>query len=250
MKTLLYKIYGIYAALLFIILAFTMVAPVLLFWPNMRQRLRWAYLWARLYFFLVGIRLDIQGLNNLPKETSIITLNHVSNIDGPLIKAILPSRYSFVAKRELAEIPIISRGLRNIGTVFVERADPSRGRKDSNFIIQTMRNKKSLIIFPEGGFSYSAGIKPFKKGGFIAAVRTKSPVVPGVIIGAREICPPDSIWLKPGLLTIKFFPAIHPCNDDGNAVDRLLTEVRSVMVNAQPECQPVNAYDEPNPPLK
>lgn len=248
MQNLLYKIYGVFAGLLFAIMAFGLVAPVLLLWPIKEHRITWGYAVARLFFFIVRIKLNIEGLEHLPKQTSLVTFNHVSNIDGPLVKAILPSRYSFVAKRELANIPLVGRALRNIGTVFVQRNDPNKGRKDSNFIIHTMRTGKSLIIFPEGGFSYAPGIKKFKKGGFIAAVRTQSPVVPGIIIGTRETCPPDTFWLKPRTLTVKLFPAVYPESDHASAVDTLIEQVRSVMVNAHPECTPINAYDSQTPP--
>lgn len=250
MKNLLYKVYGVYAGLVFLILVTFIGLPFVMLWPRKEGRLRWLYFWAQILFFLIGIRIKVEGRENLPKETSIIAFNHVSNVDGPLLKALLPSRFSFVAKRELGDIPVIGLALKRIGCVFVRRGDPTQGRRDSNYIIHTLRAGESLIIFPEGTFSYSPGIMQFKKGGFIAAVRTGAPVVPGLIIGARKICPPDAVMIRPGKLTVKIFPPVYPNNERHNAVGELLNAARKTMIEHYPECQPLNIYDCDTPPKK
>ena len=49
--------------------------------------------------------------------------------------------------------------------------------------------KLSTLLYPEGSQSEMDKIQPFKKGGFILAIRSKLPVVPITIIGAHSVLP-------------------------------------------------------------
>ena len=53
-------------------------------------------------------RLEVYGLENVPKDNEyIVCPNHLSTLDPPMIAGILPRRVSFMAKKELFDIPFI-----------------------------------------------------------------------------------------------------------------------------------------------
>ena len=59
-----------------------------------------------------------------------------------------------------------------------------------------LRNKKSLLIFPEGGRSYDGELMEFKKGAGILAVELNAPVIPAYIKGSLEALPRGATWPK------------------------------------------------------
>lgn len=52
---------------------------------------------------------------------------------------------------------------------------------------------RSLIVFPEGTFSYATGLRPFKLGAFKLAAEAGRPLVPIALVGTRR-------WLRDGSL--------------------------------------------------
>ena len=51
-------------------------------------------------------RLEVNGLENVPKDNEyIVCPNHLSTLDPPLICGVMPRRVSFMAKKELFDIP-------------------------------------------------------------------------------------------------------------------------------------------------
>ena len=67
---------------------------------------------TRISFRLLGINLDVKGLENIPDgEPVIFVLNHQSFIDVKLSIAAIPRNFSFVSKDILFKIPILLRNL-------------------------------------------------------------------------------------------------------------------------------------------
>ena len=53
--------------------------------------------------------LEINGLENMPNDGPyIVTPNHISNLDPPLIASVIPSPPVFLAKKELFAFPLLS----------------------------------------------------------------------------------------------------------------------------------------------
>ncbi len=97
---LLARLYGIYAILAFAgvtILPLALLAVV----PGEDHR-RWlARNAAKLWFRLVAVRLNVSGMENLPAEPCVVVANHASYLDGVILTAVLPARFTFVIKKEM-----------------------------------------------------------------------------------------------------------------------------------------------------
>ena len=81
---------------------------------------------ARLALRLAGMRLRVGGLEALPLP-SVVVANHVSYLDGVVLHALLPVRFSFVIKREMSSVPLAGLLLRRLGAEFVERRGRAQG---------------------------------------------------------------------------------------------------------------------------
>lgn len=143
---------------------------------------------ARSFLRLAGIRLTIHRLDAAAETPgTVIVANHASYLDGLLIMAALPQACRFVAKRELAPVPIVGALLRRFGVVFVERFDVRAGVEDAHRLATLASQGASCIFFPEGTFVRAPGLLAFHLGAFAAAVEADRPIVPVALRGARAL---------------------------------------------------------------
>jgi 1-acyl-sn-glycerol-3-phosphate acyltransferase len=125
-----------------------------------------------------------------------------------LLKAILPTRFSFVIKKEMVRVPLAGLLLRRIGAEFVDRFNRHSGAMDARRLMRVASGGESLVFFPEGTFTGRPGLARFHGGAFTIAARAHMPIVPLVIRGARHVLRADSIWLRPGRVTIEVLPLV------------------------------------------
>lgn len=208
-RGLLRYVYGIYAWLAFL----ACVVPALLttaIVPGLERRRRCASICARMSFALCGIGLSVRGIEKLPTTESIVVANHASYIDGVILQAILPPRFSFVIKGEAENVPLLGFLLRRVGARFVERFSASGSARDARKLIRAASAGESLAFFPEGTFLREPGLARFRGGAFAAAINGKVAVVPLVINGSRHILRGGTVLPRHGNLRIDILDAIEP----------------------------------------
>ena len=116
--------------------------------------------------------------------------------------AAIPAEFHFVAKRALAEYPLIGTVIRKAEHITIEKAGLSDRLAGADEVARRLRDGERLMIFPEGTFVRAPGLLPFRLGAFRAAVDTGRPIVPIAIAGTRRILP-DGTWLfRHGPITV------------------------------------------------
>lgn len=183
---------------------------------------------ARLWLRLAGIRLKVDGLENLPNTPCVLVANHASYLDGLALVAALPWRnWRFVAKRELREGFFSRVFLERLGCDFVERFDFRQGVADAERLHDSVAAGHAPVFFPEGTFTRVPGLAPFRMGAFMVAARNGVPVVPVAIAGARDRLR-DGHWLpRRGALAVNCQPPILPAGEDWHAALRLRDAARA-----------------------
>ena len=151
------------------------------------------------------------GLEHLRTLTSgILVANHASYIDPIVLMAAIPAEFHFVAKRALAEYPLIGTVIRKAGHITIEKAGLSDRLAGADEVARRLRDGERLMIFPEGTFVRGPGLLPFRLGAFRAAVDTGRPIVPVSIAGTRHILP-DGTWLfRHGRITVTIGVPMKP----------------------------------------
>ena len=225
MRALGRRIYGLFTGLTFA--AVTVPTIVLLtITPGRSYRRLLVKKAAGLIFFVTGVTPRVSGLEHLPAEQCIIVANHASYLDGIILTAVLPPRFSFVIKREMTQVPFAHFLLRRIGSEFVDRSDRQRSAIDARRIMQTASTRQSLAFFPEGTFRREAGLRMFHHGAFKIARRSNLKLVPIVIRGSRQILPADSYLPAPGKLEVIIKPSVDPLAVE-NRMDALIDACRA-----------------------
>ena len=111
-------------------------------------------LWARLLIWgmrvIGGVRLEVRGLERLPKGAVLIAAKHQSMFDVVPAFAVMPDAL-FVMKRELLRIPLFGWHNLKHGTIVVDRAGQANAmRKLISDARDRFKEPRQLLIFPEG----------------------------------------------------------------------------------------------------
>ena len=190
-------------------------------------QIRVARAWARALLAIGGVRVDVQGLEQIdPNGSYVFIANHASYYDTPVALAHIPVQFRFLAKRGLFQIPFLGTHLSRAGHIPVPREDPRAAVKTMQRAAEVIQQKKvSLLIFPEGGRTHDGTLQPFKEGGAYIAIRAGVPVVPMALIGTREVLPYGSGVIQSGEVTLRILKPMDTkqlsLKDRGKLTDEL-----------------------------
>jgi 1-acyl-sn-glycerol-3-phosphate acyltransferase len=159
---------------------------------------------VRLGLVLSGIRVRLAGAQNVPRNrAAVFCSNHQSNVDPPALFDALHPRMHVLYKAEIDAIPILGRALRLGGFIPIDRRNKEAAVRSIEAGAASIRAGNSFLIFPEGTRSRTAEMLPFKKGGFIMAIKAKAPVVPVAVQGGRAAMHKGSSIIRPATLSIR-----------------------------------------------
>ena len=152
-----------------------------------------AIIWLIGKILLLLYRVDVKGLEHLPKSGALLCPNHASNIDPVLIGLCLPLDYHlhFMAKAELFEKPALAWLIRTLGAFPVQR--DGRDIQSVKTAMQVLHKGENLLIFPEGttirnGVGYHDGLPAHAHAGIaMIAVRTCATLVPVFCDGQKKL---------------------------------------------------------------
>jgi 1-acyl-sn-glycerol-3-phosphate acyltransferase len=195
--------------------------------PYGKRVYRISRFWAWMIVRIAGVSLKVQGLNHLsPKQPYIFMVNHQSNIDIPVLAQGLPAfQLRWIAKRELLWVPFFGWAMWAAKHIAVDRSD----RSDVLAVLAKARRQIdqgiSIVVFPEGTRSGDGRLLPFKRGGFLLAVKTKMPIVPVTINGTGRILPKGDWRIRRGEIEITVGKPISMENYRPGTIRQLAAEV-------------------------
>jgi 1-acyl-sn-glycerol-3-phosphate acyltransferase len=140
---------------------------------------------ARAILALHGI--DVRTSGRPPAGPVMVVTNHVSYLDPLVVSSVVPC--ISIAKGETAQWPLIGKGLRALGVVFVRRGDGHNGAVALRHAWHALRAGAPVLNFPEGTTSDGRGVGSFRRGCFGLARLAGVPVVPARIVYDDERVP-------------------------------------------------------------
>jgi|SRR3972149_4971126 len=190
-------------------------------------------MFTRISLRLLGINLDVKGLENIPDgEPVIFVSNHQSLIDVRLSIAAIPRNFSFVSKDIIFKIPVLGRYMKTSGHIGISRNDERNAYGTLNEVIKKLDGGKSIIFFPEGTRSVNGELGCFKRGISMIILKSGRKVIPTAIIGSRGYLPKSSILSNPASRDIGFrfgkpleFPKVE--KEDRELSKKVLEKVRN-----------------------
>ena len=152
----------------------------------------------------LGVRVRVEGLENVPLEPCVFVANHTSTIDPMALLPAIPKRVGIVVKQELFRVPIFATGMRAAEFVPVNRADKESTSTVVPLAERYLRDGLSFMFFSEGTRSLDGRLRPFKRGAFTLAINAGVPVVPVSIAGAHKLMRKGSLIVHPGEVIVRF----------------------------------------------
>lgn len=154
--------------------------------------------WARFCLWLMGIRVTVRGLENLPTSGGAILAPNHSSMWDILVVSTLPIDFKYIAKKPISRFPLLGTCLTVMGTYWVDRDSSGRDISVMRKVEAGLRRGVPVLIFPEGTRSRTGALLPLKKGAFRTAVNAGVPLCPIALSGAYEIAPPGELPARRG----------------------------------------------------
>jgi 1-acyl-sn-glycerol-3-phosphate acyltransferase len=163
----------------------------------------------RLFAALYGLfaTIEVRGLEHLPPGGVIITPNHNSRFDPPLIFLTLPRRKMTLFNADTyRRNPFFRWVLESVDVIWVNRGATSPATIKA--ALQALRSGSILGIAPEGTRSPTGGLIEGRTGAAFLALAAGVPVVPCALTGPEKLG-----WairrLRRIKLTVTYGPAFH-----------------------------------------
>jgi 1-acyl-sn-glycerol-3-phosphate acyltransferase len=191
---------------------------------------RVAHRGVRLGLALSGLTLVVEGAGHIQRNrAAVYAVNHTSNVEPPILFHVLHElspRLRVLYKAELRKLPILVRAFDLAGFVPLERGNRDQSLPAIERAAEALIEGNSFLIFPEGTRSRTGELLPFKKGGFIMAIKAQAPVVPVAIHGAPEALRKGSLLIKPVTIHVRIGEPVETSGMTMDDRERLMSAVR------------------------
>jgi len=189
-------------------------------------------LYGQLAPALGDIRITVQGAEHVwSHRPAVFLVNHQSSVlDMVVAFRLLEREFTFVAKKEISQLPVFGQLFNLADVLFVDRSDTTKAVETLDRGVEKLRGGISVIMAPEGTRSVTPTVGRFKKGAFRMAMEAGVPVVPVVLRNSGELMWRDSQIARSGTVEVVVHPPIHVAGWSLDELDQRVAEVRELYV--------------------
>lgn len=164
-----------------------------------------------------------------PRRPYVAVSNHESLADIFLISH-LPWEMKWLSKESIFRIPVMGWLMYLAWDIPVRRSERSSRAEALEACRERLRNRVSVMIFPEGTRSRTDELLPFKDGAFRLAVEAGVPILPLVVAGTRGAMRKGSLIFGRSVAEVR---ALEPISTEGMTladVPALRDRVRDLII--------------------
>lgn len=213
---------------------FLLVAPPVMLVASIFRRKHWLYPvchWGAAFWLKwCGAKVKVSGQENLQAtENYIFVANHRSYLDTATMFAYTGRRMGFVAKKELAQVPIVGTLMPYVNILKIDRSNSIKALETMNEIREVFEKGISIGIFAEGTRAYPNQLLPFKKGAFHLALQTNAAIVPVSIKNTDWMMGKKTGVAYSGTIEVMILPPIETKGLDTEDLPELMKKVRGMI---------------------
>ena len=184
--------------------------------------------WGRAVLEIAEMHLEVHGRDAVDwSRAYVIMSNHQSLFDIPVIAATVPGSLRFVAKKELFRVPIWGQAMRAARIISIDRQNRQSAIESLREAGEVLHSGIHIWIAPEGTRSHDGEIGPLKKGGFMLAVDTGTPILPMTISGTHNARRKHERGIQLGVRVEVVFG--QPLPVEGKTRDELVADVEAFL---------------------
>lgn len=192
-------------------------------------------LWARYVLKQCPAEVEVIGQEKIPQDQAVVFIsNHQGNMDIPLMLGYINKPIAFVAKIELAKIPLLSKWMKLMQCTFMNRKSPRDSVKAMHDAMDNLEKGYSQMIFPEGTRSRGGPHHEFKAGSFKLAFAAKAPIVPVTINGTWRLLEEKGKFQK-GKVTLTIHDPIYTADMTKEEMHALPPKIEEICCASLPE---------------
>lgn len=195
-----------------------------------RYAFREARNWARALVSYAGVRIHVHGRERIPTEGPVVFMaNHQGMFDIPVMAALSPLPIGFMAKESLGRVPIMSRWMRHMGSVFIKRENLRSAAQAAIDCINVLKSGQSMVIFPEGTRSKGSTMQSFKAGSIKIPAKAGVPIVPVTLDGTWRVLEGTKGRVSPAVINVTFHDPVATQGLSNDELDALPEQIRATI---------------------
>jgi 1-acyl-sn-glycerol-3-phosphate acyltransferase len=167
-----------------------------------------------------------------PRHPYVIVANHESFADILLISH-LPFEMKWLSKIEILKIPLIGWMMRMAGDIPIKRGFGPSAVEAMERCRASLRNRVSVIFFPEGTRSPDGRMLPFKDGAFRLALEAGVPILPLAVAGTGTALPKHDWRFSRARAVVEVLPPIDTAGLTLDDLPELKARVRATIETAR-----------------
>ncbi|MBF7046217.1 1-acyl-sn-glycerol-3-phosphate acyltransferase [Campylobacter volucris] len=167
--------------------------------------------WAKFQKYAINYKIQLTG--ELHPQTNLLLINHQSLLDIVALEDLCSKNISWIAKKELGEIPVFKILIKKSKMICIDRS-PKGLVKLLKEAKERLKENRILAIFPEGTRSNTQKLLKFKVGAKILTEKLKLKVQPVVIVDSAKILNTKTFSAKSGNLKIIFLDPVDTSKEN------------------------------------
>lgn len=173
----------------------------------------------------IGIFFTVEVEGKEDPDAQMFLLNHQSDLDIVVMETISKRDITWVAKKELFDMPFFGLILKMPKDIAVERESKTSLIKLLRDAKRILKTNRVITMFPEGTRSTTGTMLPFKSGAKIIADANKLRVQPVVLMQTSKYYNIKEFYYKPGRIKAIFLESFIADKSD----DKWLSDLRNKM---------------------
>ena len=157
---------------------------------------------------IMGIKLEIRGLENLPKTGSYILASKHQSAYETLMLPLISKNIAIILKRELTWLPIWGWYPIGMGMIPIDRGSAIQAIKSiKKGVKRVAAQERPILIFPQGTRTKPGAVADYKPGLAMIYKGSDLPIIP-MALNSGVYWPKNTFLKKSGTVVFEFLSAI------------------------------------------
>lgn len=160
--------------------------------------------------FLSGVCVTVKGREHILKDqAALYVFNHRGFYDILVGYTTAPYPTAFVSKKEIGKVPMVSRWMKFMNCLFLDRDDIKQGLQTILQGIELLKEGTSIYIAPEGTRNSGDELLEFHEASFKLAEKSKCPIVPVALNNTDDVLERHLPWIHKTHVIVEYCEPIY-----------------------------------------